>query len=84
MAWNLWSIKSESTYEFWGCGVFSSNTDQNYVWVFLMIFKNPLFIACVSVDKNMDEILVGAVVFKEKIHFSDVKDYKEYVNFGAL
>lgn len=37
-----------------------------------------------SVDKNMDEILVGAVVFKEKIHFSGVKDYKEYVNFGAL
>lgn len=23
-----------------------------------MIFKNPLFIACVSVDKNMDEMLV--------------------------
>lgn len=63
---------------------FFPNTDQDDIWVFLVIFKNPLFIVCVSVDKNMDEILVGAVAFKEKIHFSDVKDYKEYVDFGAL
>lgn len=41
-----------------------------------MIFKNLLFIACVTVDKNMDEMLVGAVVFKEKIHFCDVKTTK--------
>lgn len=31
-----------------------------------MIFQNPLFIACVSVDKNIDEILVGAVVFRKR------------------
>lgn len=42
-----------------------------------MIFKNPLFIAYASVDKNMEEILGGAVIFKEKIHFSDVKTTKD-------
>lgn len=31
-----------------------------------MIFQNPLFIVCVSVDKNIDEIVVGAVVFRKR------------------
>lgn len=63
---------------------FFPNTDQDDIWVFLVNFKILPFIVCVSIDKNMDEILVGAVVFKEKIYFCDVKDYKEYVDFGAL
>lgn len=48
MAWNLWSIKSGSSYEFWVVGGFFPSTDQDDIWVFLMIFKNPLFIACVK------------------------------------
>lgn len=31
----------------------------------------------------MDKILVGALVFKEKIRFSDLIGYAEYVTLGA-
>lgn len=84
MAWNLWSIKSGSSYEFWVVGGFFPVLIKMIFEYFSWFLKILFSLLVLSVDKNMDEILVGAVVFKEKIHFSGVKDYKEYVNFGAL